>query len=246
MILSIMQPTYLPWMGYFDLIDSVDKFVFLDNVQLERSGWQVRNRIRSSQGELMLRVAISTPNRFDDTLIHQTQFVNGHPWRKKHLKSIKMNYQKAPFFEQLYPLLENIYQQDETSLSEFNIQVINTLCSFMGIHTPKLRASELTGIEGIKDTRLTSLCKHLGADQYLSPSGAMAYIEQTSPGGDLSKNGIDVFYHQFIHPQYTQLYDGFISHLSIIDTLFNLGPENTLALIRQSRQAPVNYKDVLG
>ncbi|ABE54579.1 conserved hypothetical protein [Shewanella denitrificans OS217] len=236
-----MQPTYLPWMGYFDLIDIADKFVFLDNVQLERSGWQVRNRIRSSQGELMLRVAIATPKRFDETLIHQTQFVTGHPWRKKHLKSIQMNYQKAPYFAQVYPLLESLYQKDETSLSQFNISVINALCTFMGINTPRMLASELVDIEGIKDARLTSICKHLDADQYLSPLGAMAYIEQESSGGDLGENGIDVFYHQFVHPQYTQVYDGFISHLSIIDALFNLGPQNTVTLIRQFRQAPINY-----
>jgi hypothetical protein len=237
-----MQPTFLPWIGYFDLIDRADKFVFLDNVQLERRGWQVRNRIRSSQGELMLRAAISTPDRFDETLINQTQFVKGNPWRIKHLKSIYMNYYKAPFFEQIYPILEMIYQQDEAFLSQFNILFINSICSLMGITTPRLLASELDGIEGVKDSRIAAICQRLGYEQYLSPLGAKTYIEKESPGGDLVKNGIDVFYHQFPHPNYAQLYDGFISHLSIIDILFNIGPDQTLKLIRQSRFEPVNYK----
>jgi hypothetical protein len=242
MILSVMQPTYLPWLGYFDFIDSADRFVFLDNVQLDRTAWQIRNRIKSAQGELMLSVSISTPNRFDETYINQTQFTPGHHWRKKHLKSIATNYRKSAYFDLVYSVIEELYSEEETYLSRFNIKVIEAFCQLMGIDTPRLVASELQGIEGVKDVRLTSLCKTLGCGQYLSPLGAMGYMEKASPGGDLVKNGIELYYHQFVHPEYPQLYGGFVSHLSIIDALFNLGPEKTLSLMRSSRKDPLHYK----
>ncbi len=246
MLLSVMQPTYLPWLGYFDLIDTADKFVFLDNVKLGKSDWHVRNRIKSAQGALMLSVAVSTPKGRSDTLICETEFKQGHHWRKKHLKSIFTNYRKSMFFEQFYPVLEEYYNQNEINLSKFNIGMVIKLCQILGIKTPLLLASEIDGIGGVKDERLISLCQKLSCDEYLSPIGSMNYLEKNSPGGELVKGGIELYYHQFTHPEYNQLYSGFISHLSIIDALFNIGPEETLMLIRSSRRAPRSYLCVDG
>jgi len=242
MILSVMQPTYLPWLGYFDLIDTADKFVFLDNVKLEKSDWHVRNRIKSAQGALMLSVAVSTPKGRLDTLICETEFKQGHHWRKKHLKSIFTNYRKSIYFDEFYPLLEEFYNRNEVSLSKFNIGLISKLCALMGISTPLLLASEIDDIHGVKDERLVSLCQKLSCDEYLSPIGSVNYLEENAPGGELVKGGVELFYHQFTHPEYNQLYPRFISHLSIIDALFNVGPEETLKLIRSARTSPKNYR----
>ncbi|WP_372766443.1 WbqC family protein [Pseudoalteromonas sp.] len=245
MIISVMQPTYLPWLGYFDLIDSADKFVFLDNVKLEKSDWHVRNRIKSASGELMLTCAVTTPVGRMSAKINTTEFANGHPWRKKHLKSIEACYRKAPFFEQLYPLLKNYFEASHSyRLGQFNIGLIVLLANYMGIESDFYIASELPDMSGVKDGKLVSICQHLQGETYLSPLGAKAYIETNNPGGELVKNGINVLYQNFKHPQYTQLFGDFISHLAVVDCLFNIGPEQTLFLIRKGHQLPVAYSEL--
>ncbi|GGI72209.1 hypothetical protein GCM10007978_07650 [Shewanella hanedai] len=244
MILSVMQPTFLPWIGYFDLIDSADTFVFLDNVKLEKSSWQVRNRIKSAQGELMLSAPVLTPQGRLNTTIAEAQFKAGHPWRKKHLRTIHDNYRNAPYFDQLYPRLTALYDDKTTSLATFNIAFISTICEVMKIDTVKVKASELSDIDGVKDERLVSLCERLNCNQYLSPIGAMGYLEQYSPGGALVRNNIDLFYQQFEPAEYQQQSPGHISHLSVIDVLFNLGPVGAIEMMRASRRQPLDYRNI--
>lgn len=245
MIVSVMQPTYLPWLGYFDLIDSSDTFVFLDDVKLEKSDWHVRNRIKGASGELMLTCAVATPNGRMEAKINTTEFAKGHPWRKKHLKSIEACYRKAPFFNELFPKLSTYYlASDKMLLGQFNIGLIKLLSEYMSISSQFITASELVGIAGVKDQRLVNICQNLKTTHYLSPIGAKAYIEQHQPGGRLVENGIDVFYQNFEHPHYQQLFGDFISHLGAIDCLFNLGPEQTLALIRQAHRPAIHYREI--
>ncbi|MDE3271734.1 WbqC family protein [Pseudoalteromonas sp. SSM20] len=245
MIISVMQPTYLPWLGYFDLIDSADKFVFLDNVKLEKSDWHVRNRIKSASGELMLTCPVATPNGRLSAQINTTEFASGHPWRKKHLKSIEACYRKAPFFEQLYPLLKHYFEASYSyRLGQFNIGLIILLADYIGIESDFYIASELPSMSGVKDGKLVSICEYLQGDTYFSPLGAKAYIESTTPGGELAKNDINVLYQNFKHPEYTQLFGGFISHLAVVDSLFNVGPEKTLLLIRKGHQSPIKYSEL--
>jgi hypothetical protein len=245
MIISVMQPTYLPWLGYFDLIDSADKFVFLDNVKLEKSDWHVRNRIKSANGELMLTCPVATPKGRMSAQINTTEFASGHPWRKKHLKSIEACYRKAPFFEQLYPLLQHYFEASHSyRLGQFNIGLIILLAEYIGIQSDYYIASELPNMSGVKDGKLVKICEYLQGDTYFSPLGAKAYIESTTPGGELAKNGINVLYQNFKHPEYTQLFGGFISHLAVVDSLFNIGPEQTLLIIRKGHQLPIKYSDL--
>lgn len=245
MLLSIMQPTYLPWLGYFGLINSADKFVFLDNVKLEKSDWHVRNKIKSGKQELMLTCPVSTPKGRMIATIENTQFVSANPWRRKHLKSIAESYTKAPFFSSLFPLLDSIYNDESiTCLAQMNIKIIRVLMGYMNITTPTFVASQLKGVSGVKDARLVSICHELECNTYLSPVGAQAYIEQETPGGALVKNGIDVFYQNFIHPKYPQIKGEFISHLSVIDCLFNVGPVETAKLINTCTRAHTHYQSL--
>ncbi len=242
MVVSVMQPTYLPWLGYFDLINSADTFVFLDNVKLEKSDWHVRNRIKGASGELMLTCAVATPNGRMAANINTTEFAKGHPWRKKHLKSMATCYRKTPFFDELYPKLVAYYELPHTNLlGEFNIELIKLLCDYIGLKSNFVVASALPEMTGVKDEKLVNICRHLGATDYLSPVGAKAYIEETVPGGALAQNGLEVFYQNFTHPEYTQLYGEFISHLSVIDCLFNLGPSKTRELIEWGHGDAVHY-----
>ncbi|GAA60051.1 hypothetical protein P20652_1915 [Pseudoalteromonas sp. BSi20652] len=246
MLLSMMQPTYLPWLGYFGLINSADKFVFLDNVKLEKSDWHVRNKIKSGKQELMLTCPVSTPKGRMTATIENTQFVSANPWRRKHLKSIAESYAKAPFFSSLFPLLDSIYKDESiTCLAQMNIKIIRVLMGFMNITTPTFIASQLKDVSGVKDARLVSICNELECDTYLSPVGAQAYIEKETPGGALVKNGIDVFYQNFIHPKYPQVKGEFISHLSVIDCLFNVGPVETVKLIDTCTRAHTHYQSLL-
>jgi len=244
MMLSVMQPTFLPWLGYFDLIDYVDKFVFLDDVKLEKSSWQVRNRIKTPQGEMMLSAPVLTPHGRMDTKISETLFKPEHPWRKKHLRSLHDNYRRSPFFDEFYPLLQTLYHHETHSLAEFNIVFISMICDVMGINTLKVKSSDLHDINGVKDERLVSLCNRLNCEQYLSPLGAMGYLEQYSPGGALAKNKIDLFYQQFEPLEYQQQSEGYISHLSVIDVLFNLGSSGAMDMMRASRHQPLDSRNV--
>ncbi|GLX83130.1 WbqC family protein [Thalassotalea eurytherma] len=230
---AIMQPTYLPWSGFFDLIDSVDVFVFLDNVKLEKSSWHVRNQIKSAQGAMMLTVPVSTPNGRLETMINET-LLSTKPWQKKHLKSLITNYSKAPFFNEVYPVVETILQQPFDNLAQLNITLIKTLCKQLSITTPLVTASEMASITGVKDERLVSICQQLGANHYLSPVGAADYIEKNTKGGALTKANIKLSYQRYQAPIYPQLYGEFVSHLSIFDALFNCGFINTLKLIREN------------
>ncbi|WP_448213115.1 WbqC family protein [Colwellia sp. MEBiC06753] len=232
MLAAIMQPTYLPWCGYFDLIDSVDIFVFLDDVKLEKSSWQTRNRIKSANGEIMLTVPVSTPKGRMETLINQTPISSHAPWQKKHIKTLFSSYQKAPYFEEVYSFLKELIGQNYTQLSELNSHIITAICRKLTINTKLVFSSELEEIEGVKDQRLVSICHVLDVNHYLSPVGSADYLEKDSPGGAVTKAGITLSYQNFQHPSYQQLYGDFISHLSIVDMLFNCGFEQTIALIR--------------
>ena len=236
MICAVMQPTYFPWCGYFDLIDSVDTFVFLDDVKLEKSGWQVRNQIKSASGALMLSQSVKLPNGRMETMINQAELDFNHPWTKKHLKSIYNNYRKSACFDSVYPYIESLILSEEHMLSTFNISLIKSISSKLGIETNFVLSSEMSGAGGVKDDRLADICNRLEASQYLSPVGSAAYLEQHTPGGAISREGIELYYHQFEHPVYKQMFGEFLSHLSILDVLFNCGFEDSLALIRSGRK----------
>lgn len=242
MQLSVMQPTYLPWMGYFDLIAQADKFVFLDDVKLEKCSWQVRNRIKGANGEIMLTCPVSTPKGRMEAKISETYFASTNPWRKKHLKAIHSNYRKAPFFDYVYAFLEPFYLDEAIqNLSQFNTKLIVGICNQLTINTPIYYASQLPLENTFKDKKLVRLCQLLDCDEYYSPMGAKAYIEANTPGGELVKNGISVFYQNFNHPKYPQLFGDFMSHLCVLDVLFNVGFDESAELIKIAHQQKIRF-----
>ena len=238
---TIMQPTYLPWLGYFDLIDQVDIFVFLDNVQLTRRSWQVRNKIKTKKGELYLTIPVKKLKSRDETTLHRAQIDLNNSWKKKHLKSLQLSYQKAPYFNKIYPFIEKLINTNEKILSKFNINIIKKICQKIGLKKKFIKASELKNIFGRKDALLVTICQAIGCNSYLSPQGAKDYIERKSSGGEFAKNKIDLYYHHYNHPVYNQLYSDLISHLSVVDLLFNYGFNKSLTVIRNGRRTPINY-----
>lgn len=238
---AIIQPTYLPWIGYFDLIDQSDIFVFLDNVQLVKRSWDIRNRIKTASGELFLSLSFRKDKHRDETLFCNANLDDTNPWRKKHLKSIELSYHCAPYCNEIYPLLDSLINSRYHLLSEFNINIITALSQKMGITTIFVKASELKGLEGAKDVRLVAICKEIDCDQYISPQGAAVYIEREKPGGEFSRQAIDLYYQNFDHPVYKQLYGDFLPFMSIIDLLFNYGFADSLKIIRTGRRQPIDF-----
>ena len=159
MLCAIMQPTFLPWMGYFSMMSKVDLFVYFDDVQLAKRSWQVRNRIKGQNGEFFLNIPIKKTVTRDELLICEAVIDDEQGWRQKHLTSMLHAYKKAPFFESVYPFLEDIYAKKTTKLSEFTIFAIESIKVAIGIETRSVLASVLDGIEGQKDERLVSICK---------------------------------------------------------------------------------------
>lgn len=235
---AIMQPTYNPWLGYFDLIDQVDVFVFLDTVQLNKRSWQRRNRIKTPKGELFLTIPVKGSSR---EIIKNVRINNEYPWRKKHLKTIEINYRKAPYFEEVFPFIEEILNFKTDYLANFNINLIEKIAKKIGIRTKFIRASDLEPLQGKKDILLAEICKKINCNIYLSPQGSAVYLEANRPGGAIVENGIELYYHNYEHPEYPQLYPPFLPYMGIFDLLFNVGFNNALEIIRKGRREPIYY-----
>lgn len=240
---AVMQPAYLPWMGYFDLIQSVDCFVFLDDVKVEKSSWQTHNRLAQKSGEYYLSVPVLLPNG-SKTQIRSALIDYSKNWVRKHLMSLKQSYGKSPFFDQCYPVLEKIIQAGHDNLADLNIRLIRALCQMLNANARFHRSSALPEISGYKDKRLVSICEHLGCETYLSPVGAANYMEKDSPGGALAKAGITLQYQNFSPLPYPQRCTGFLPRLSIVDALMNCGPEETRELIDRGHNKPFDSKSV--
>lgn len=236
---AIMQPTYLPWIGYFDLIDQVDKYVFLNNVQLVKRSWQVRNRIKTTQGQLFLTVPIRKIKSRDETNICEAIIDDSEAWREKHLKSIGLAYKKAPYFDEVFSFISGLIKTEITMLADFNINIIKNISDKIGIdvNTKFVTSSKLMGVDGKKDTLLVSICKAIGCYEYVSAKGSADYIEKDSPGGQFVKSDIKLFYHNYSHPNYDQINGNFLPQMSTIDLLFNKGFSQSLEIIRLGRRA---------
>ena len=222
MICAIMQPTFLPWAGYFNLMAQADDFVFLDDVQLEKQSWQTRNRL------LMNGCAqwISLPLRHSklSKSIQETEVCDMGRWSKKLAKGFKLNYGKHPHYDAACDIINLLIFESEVKLATLNEKVIRFVAEKLEITTRLHRAGEL-GVKGARSTRLISLCEHFKAKEYLSPVGAADYL---SEDGFTLKTSTTLRFQEY-HPQaYPQKgSQDFFSHLSIVDVIANLGWDRT-------------------
>lgn len=233
-MIGIMQPTYMPWMGYFSMIDQTDAFVFLDNVQLEGRSWQVRNKIKLDNKEKMLTIPIDKSVGRDERMIYNTPYID-EAWKRSHLGTIQQAYRKSLFYKEVMEFLEPLYLETYRTVGKMNIVLISQICRKIGIDTQLYLASELS-VNGHKDDLLVEICQALNADSYLSAQGSAAYIEKDTVGGAFARNGIKLFYLNYEHPEYRQQGDPFIAYIGIYDLLFNVGFGEALAYIRKGSQ----------
>ncbi len=226
MIVAVHQPQYLPWLGYIHKMIQADVFCYLDSVQYRKNEWQNRNRIKTAQKWQWLTVPVC--HRFPQK-ITEVEINNRHKWKKKHLQALVTNYSKAPFFDNYFSAFEECFTRDWKWLSELNVFLIEHIRSFLGLQQkPTVLASRLALRDDPTD-RLIDICKAVGADTYLSGQDGASYMDLDR----FESSNIKAIFQKFNHPVYPQLYEEFQSHLSVMDLLFNCGPQS-LAIIRKA------------
>jgi hypothetical protein len=225
-ILTAHQPVYLPWLGLFHKIALCDTYVFLDSVKYLKQDWNNRNKIKGAAGPMWLTVPVATGGT-DNILLPDVRISNEHNWRVKHWRSIRSCYGRAPYFDQYAPFLEDVYRRKWEFLNELNLHMLRWFLDELGVKVRFLRASELD-LEGTKSDLVLDMCRKLGAKTYIFGALGRDYAQVA----DFERAGVDVIFQDYRHPQYPQLHGGFISHLSIIDLIFNCGPKSLEVLMK--------------
>jgi hypothetical protein len=240
MKVAICQPAYLPWAGYFDLMDQVDVFVLLDDVQFEKQSWQQRNRIKSPTGLQWLTVPVMFRGRFGQPIM-DVEIRDAEFWRN-HTRAIELNYGRARCFRAYSEELRSHLEcAPGARLADLNIRVIDYLMRKLGIQTRLVRSSELQQ-PGKRTERLANICSSLGATTYLSPLGSADYL--LAEKDILLSSGIEVLFHNYQHPEYQQLFPPFVPYASAIDLLLNEG-KDSLEIIRRGRRAPLAPEELV-
>lgn len=225
MILSGHQPNYWAYPGLIGKIMLSDCFVYVTKVQFEKKSWQKRNRVRTKEGWTYLQVPTVTKGKFDQRIC-DVEIDNATDWREKTLKTIKLLYGKAPFYQDYSGFIEDTYAREWKYLAELDIHIMNFLLEHLGAET-KIYYDKDFEFEGVKTAMLTDMCKKTGCDTYLSNLGSTAYvrIEEFTAAG---------LHHQYINytgTQYRQQFAGFEPGLSILDMLMNCGRDKTREIL---------------
>jgi hypothetical protein len=222
MVGVIIQPSYIPWRGFFHMIQRADVFVFYDDVQYDKRGWRNRNRIKGPNGSQWLTIpTLNKGAQTEDTPINAIEICWDTPWNRKHLQTITQIYSKAPFFKDYVDLLKEFYGRRDTLLADFTIDFTIAIARRIGIlHTRFVRSSTL-GAEGTKTARLISVLEKIGATHYISGPSAADYIEPKL----FEEAGITYEYQVYDYPPYEQRFPPYDPQVSILDLMFSTGPQ---------------------
>ena len=216
---AIVQSNYIPWKGYFDLIAASDEFILYDDMQFTRRDWRNRNLIKTPQGLQWLTVPVASKGRFTQT-IRETEVQPGD-WAETHWRTIEVNYRRAKHFDAVAGWASPLYRATFTTLSALNRRFIEEICKQLGINT-KLSASWDYELVDGKSERLADLCQKAGGDMYISGPAAREYLDEAV----FTERGIAVEWFDYAgYPEYPQLWGPFEHGVTILDLLFNCGPE---------------------
>lgn len=229
MRIVILQPGYLPWLGFFDQMYQSDTFIIYDDVQYDKHGWRNRNRIKAAQGIQWLSVPVLTKGQ-EKPANREIKIDNTKNWRKKHLMSINQNYSKTPYFKDCYYDIEKIILEKTNFLFELNMRLIYYFIEKLNIKRKILFSSALS-IAGEGTQRLIDISHYLKADEYLTGDSAKNYIDERL----FVENNIKLIYHNYQHPIYNQRNGDFTPYLSIIDLLFNHGQNSLKILTKETK-----------
>jgi WbqC-like protein family len=216
--IAILQSNYIPWKGYFDIINSVDEFVLYDDVQYTKRDWRNRNKIKTANGLLWLTIPVNIKGKYYQKINETT--ISGNEWRLKHWQSIKNNYSNSSYFKNYKEIFERLFlDSDEKNLSKVNYTFITEINKILGINT-KISWSTDFIVEGDKTDRLLNVCKELKATEYVSGPSAMSYLKtQLFDAESIKVSWIDYSGYS----NYNQLFPPFEHAVSIIDLIFNEG-----------------------
>jgi hypothetical protein len=224
----ILQPSYIPWRGYFHQISKADLFIFYDDVQYDKHGWRNRNQIKSAQGKQWITIPVHSGGATEGLLIKDAKIDWSKPWTANHWKALTFAYAKAPYFRQYASLLEPFYQRHDQLLADFTIDLTIALARELGIsQTRFMRSSEIPGVDGQKTDRLIQILTKVGTTHYISGPSARDYIEQDK----FDAAGITLEYIVYGYPEYPQLYPPYDPQVSIVDLLFMTGPNSLSHII---------------
>jgi hypothetical protein len=218
----ILQPSYLPWRGYFHQIQKADVFMFYDDVQYDDRGWRNRNRVKTPAGTRWLTIPVRGQGaQIEHTQIREIRICNDRPWAPKHWRTLRHCYRRAPHFGRYAALLESFYNRREESLAEFTIDLTMALAAELGIQKTRFVRSSSFAVGGAKTERLLALLAAVGADHYISGPSARGYIDEARLGAA----GVSLEYMSYQYPEYEQLHPPYDPHVSLLDLLFMKGPD---------------------
>lgn len=212
----ILQSNYIPWRGYFDLINEADIFIFYDEVQYTRRDWRNRNIIVTKQGKQWLSLPVKQSGKYDQSIL-ETE-IAAPDWAKKHWNSLRLAYGKSAGFSKWGPAIENIYQSlsDETSLTTVNRRFITEICKALNIETEFKCSSDITSSHG-KTERLLGLCQAVGGTEYISGPAAKNYIDETL----FEESGVNIKWKTYpVYQSYPQNDGEYRVGVTLLDTLF--------------------------
>ncbi len=218
--IAILQPGYLPWLGFFDQMVQSQAFVIYDDVQYDKHGWRNRNRIRTAEGWQWLTVPVLTKGKATQT-IREVKINPQETWQDKHLKALRQHYGKTPFAKEYLPVFQATYAEPWESLFELNMALIDKIVGLLQIKTPIFFSSQMN-VHGERTERLIEICKSLDGTEYLTGDKAEEYLDEPL----FEKAGIKVRWHHYKHPVYPQSHSPFVPYLSAIDLLLNCGAES--------------------
>jgi hypothetical protein len=234
--LAVLQPGYLPWLGFFDQVARSDVFVLYDDAQFDKHGWRNRNRVKSAKGPVWLTVPVLHSGRSGQS-INETEIDSKLPWARKHIRTIAQLYADAPFVSRYLPEIEEILLRPWTRLVDLDVALSTRICQWLGLERRFCLSSELS-VGGDRNDRLINLCRHFGAKVYFSGNSAQDYLDV----GAFADLGIAVEWQNFVHPTYPQQHGPFVSHLSAIDLLLNVGPDSA-AVLQSARASGGNRRE---
>lgn len=219
---AILQSNYIPWKGYFDLINQVDEFILYDDMQYTRRDWRNRNKIKTPQGLKWLTIPVDVKGKYFQK-INETK-VSDRNWAKNHWLQIKQSYSKAKYFKEYKDVFEELYLScDEEYLSQINYKFIVAINKILDINTKIRWSSEFDLVDG-QTERLLDICKDCEADVYVSGPAAKDYFDESLA----KKENIQVEWMDYSeYDEYEQLYPPFEHGVTILDLIFNEGPNAT-------------------
>jgi hypothetical protein len=216
---AIVQSSYIPWKGYFDLIRASDEFVLLDDVQFTKRDWRSRNRIKTKDGLAWLSVPVHTKGRYLQRIRDVT--ISEPGWGRHHWQTIRASYARMPFFTRYAQRLEALYLSPPSDrLSRVNASFISTICEMLEIDTPIRWSTDYDARDG-RNQRLIDVCVQAGATEYLSGPSARDYLDLEA----FTAAGVTVQFADYSgYPEYEQPYPPFEHGVTVLDLLFCTGP----------------------